>query len=89
MAHPVHLALRGLGWLEPAACLGFVAGESWRPLSFASGVGQGRLGVVGCLDRHLLLPFPHTTPTDYSTGGTRIRNGLFCRGWITPVLGVC
>eukprot|EP01043_Picozoa_sp_COSAG02_P074037 COSAG02_NODE_14647_length_1251_cov_2.200521_1_plen_33_part_10 len=32
----------------------FVAGESWRPLSFASGVGQGRLGVVGCLDRHLL-----------------------------------
>ena len=23
------------------------------------------------------------------TGGTRIRNGLFHRGWITPVLGVC
>jgi len=23
------------------------------------------------------------------TGGTRIRNGLFWGGWITPVLGVC
>jgi hypothetical protein len=33
-----------LGWLEPTACLGFVAGEFWRLLSFASGVGQGRLG---------------------------------------------
>eukprot|EP01043_Picozoa_sp_COSAG02_P012802 COSAG02_NODE_502_length_21039_cov_62.499045_11_plen_124_part_00 len=31
-----------LGWLEPTACLGFVAGESWRLLSFASGVGQVR-----------------------------------------------
>jgi hypothetical protein len=50
----VRLLVNGNGCLVLTACLGSVAGEPWRLLSFASGVGQGRLGVVSCQDRHLL-----------------------------------
>ena len=48
----------GLGWLRADSLLRVCGGGVWRPLSFASGVGQGRLGVVGCLDGHLLSTFP-------------------------------
>jgi hypothetical protein len=60
----------GLGWLRAHSLLGVCGGGVWRPLSFASGVGQGRLGVVGCLDRHLLLPFPHHFGYQYRVQAT-------------------
>ena len=52
----------GLGWLRADSLLRVCGGGVWRPLSFASGVGQGRLGVAGCLDGPPLSTFPSLIP---------------------------